>query len=140
MTDSSAPSPITASTLRWTHTPRQSGRACVGSADGSDVEIYFELHGPEAAPLRVLLVSGHASSSRAWVTSLNYFRHDGRFQVCVFDNRGVGDSTQDCPEFTIQDMARDALALLDHIGWTSSVKIVGVSLGRSLLTERSTYP
>ncbi|RWW76977.1 hypothetical protein BHE74_00014896 [Ensete ventricosum] len=49
-------------------------------------------------------------------------------EVCCFDNRGMGRSSvpTDRAEYTI--MAKDALALLDHIGWKKA-HVFGHSMG-----------
>ncbi|KAH9287569.1 hypothetical protein KI387_031686, partial [Taxus chinensis] len=51
-------------------------------------------------------------------------------QVCSYDNRGAGRSS--VPEhrsyYTTGIMARDALALLDHLGWKKA-HVVGHSMG-----------
>lgn len=51
-------------------------------------------------------------------------------QVCSFDNRGVGKSSvpKDKSYYTTTIMARDALALLDHLGW-SKAHVCGHSMG-----------
>ncbi|KAG6541099.1 hypothetical protein Mapa_017538 [Marchantia paleacea] len=51
-------------------------------------------------------------------------------QVCTFDNRGVGKSTipQHRSHYSTKTMAKDALALLDHLGW-SKAHICGHSMG-----------
>lgn len=48
--------------------------------------------------------------------------------VLIFDNRGVGES--DVPEgpYTIAQMAKDTLALMQHIGWPQS-HLMGISMG-----------
>ncbi|BBN19136.1 hypothetical protein MPTK1_8g08160 [Marchantia polymorpha subsp. ruderalis] len=51
-------------------------------------------------------------------------------QVCTFDNRGVGKSSipQHRSLYSTKTMAKDALALLDHLGW-SKAHICGHSMG-----------
>ena len=45
-----------------------------------------------------------------------------------FDNRGMGESQPAADHLTVDQMAADAIALMDHVGW-SSAHIVGHSLG-----------
>lgn len=52
----------------------------------------------------------------------------GRYQCLTFDNRGVGASVPAGKPVTVPQMARDTLALLDHVGWDSA-HVVGHSLG-----------
>lgn len=51
-------------------------------------------------------------------------------QVCSLDNRGVGQSSvpKDKSYYTTTIMARDALALLDHLGWDKA-HVCGHSMG-----------
>ncbi|GAB4816085.1 hypothetical protein N2152v2_003131 [Parachlorella kessleri] len=51
--------------------------------------------------------------------------------VCVFDPRGVGRSSvpEGRQQYSTDLMCRDVIALLDHLGWTEQVHIVGQSLG-----------
>lgn len=51
------------------------------------------------------------------------------FQVVIFDNRGVGNSTEvPTLSWTTLDMAHDALQLVDSLGW-GKVHVVGNSMG-----------
>ncbi|XP_073006885.1 uncharacterized protein [Typha latifolia] len=55
---------------------------------------------------------------------------EGGIEVCCFDNRGMGRSSVPTKksEYTTTVMARDALALLDHLGWKRS-HVFGHSMG-----------
>ncbi|CAI5500673.1 unnamed protein product, partial [Closterium sp. Naga37s-1] len=57
-------------------------------------------------------------------------------EVCVFDNRGIGNST--CPTdknaYTTAIMAMDALHLADHLGWTH-FHLVGHSMGGMIASK-----
>uniref|UniRef100_A0A6V7QTA7 AB hydrolase-1 domain-containing protein n=1 Tax=Ananas comosus var. bracteatus TaxID=296719 RepID=A0A6V7QTA7_ANACO len=55
---------------------------------------------------------------------------DEGIEVCCFDNRGMGRSTvpTNKSEYTTTIMARDALALLDHLGWKKA-HVFGHSMG-----------
>src|SRR6185369_12443772 len=55
----------------------------------------------------------------------------GHFRCVTYDLRGIGQS--DVPEagYTVPDMARDALALLDALG-CASAHIAGYSLGGAI--------
>lgn len=50
------------------------------------------------------------------------------YETLVFDNRGVGGSVPLRGEVTIEAMAADARALMDHAGWRSA-HVVGHSMG-----------
>ncbi|XP_072993615.1 uncharacterized protein [Typha latifolia] len=55
---------------------------------------------------------------------------DDGIEVCCFDNRGMGQSTVPTKksEYTTTTMARDSLALLDHLGWKKA-HVFGHSMG-----------
>ncbi|GKU89072.1 hypothetical protein SLEP1_g3262 [Rubroshorea leprosula] len=55
---------------------------------------------------------------------------DGGIEVCAFDNRGMGRSSVPTikSEYTTSVMAKDAIALLDHLGWKKA-HVFGHSMG-----------
>lgn len=89
----------------------------------NDLSLYYETHG-SGQPL--LMVAGLASDSQSWqnvIPSLS-----ARFQVIVFDNRGVG-RTQPMNEFaSIANMANDCVHLLDFLG-IAKAHVLGHSMG-----------
>lgn len=74
----------------------------------------------------VLLVMGLAMPADAWHHQIEDLSRDHR--VCWFDNRGVGRSSSPGGLYSTHQMAGDAHALLDHLGW-DRVHVVGVSMG-----------
>lgn len=78
---------------------------------------------------RALLVL-HANRA-TWLAA-----HGRHAQVCTIDNRGSGASTRPhVPHITIADMARDVLAVLNHVQWTEGVHLVGISMGGMVAQE-----
>jgi pimeloyl-ACP methyl ester carboxylesterase len=55
------------------------------------------------------------------------------FDVVAFDHRGIGTSAR-ATEFTITDLADDAAAVLDHLGWESA-NVMGISMGGTVAQE-----
>ena len=86
-------------------------------------EIYYETHG-NGEPL--LLIAGLASDSQSWATVLPDLSKE--FKIIVFDNRGVGRTKCPVNQITIEGMADDAVALLDHLK-IDIAHIVGHSMG-----------
>lgn len=72
----------------------------------------------------VLFVQGAGVPAKGWTPQLEGLSN--RFHCAAFDNRGV-DGTK-IPPFTIDDMRRDALDVMDALGWKSA-HVVGHSVG-----------
>ena len=125
-----------------------------GRALNQDVEIYYRDYGPiDAEP--ILLVQGLGGQLVNWPQHLIEFLIENNFRPIVFDNRDTGLSTRinsdsfsdekrsntivrsyiryylRLPiesEYTIDDMANDAIAVLDELN-ISQAHILGISMG-----------
>src|SRR5918999_54211 len=94
-------------------------------ADLGDITLNYQEHG-SGDP--VLGVMGFALDQRFWSAQIPAVTATHRF--ITFDNRGLGGSTDECPT-TIDEMADDAIRLLDHLGIERTV-IFGVSMGGAI--------
>ena len=56
------------------------------------------------------------------------------FDVVAYDHRGIGESARAEHAFTITDLADDAMALLNHLGWESA-HVMGISMGGTVAQE-----
>lgn len=91
-----------------------------------------------ARAVRVMLVMGFLNTKETWTPTIETMlrqwgethqsSEDARLEVLTFDNRGVGGSTSPMGPYTTQQMAQDALALLDHVGWARA-HIIGYRCG-----------
>ena len=110
-------------------------------------EIFFDQRGSRAAP-PVLLIHGLGCQVVHWPDSLLDGFVDAGYRIVFFDNRDAGltfeveaeppsipelvqaleNPEAIAPVYKLADMAKDAVALLDHIG-QSGAHIVGVSMG-----------
>ncbi|KAJ3095842.1 hypothetical protein HDU97_006463 [Phlyctochytrium planicorne] len=106
------------------------------------IDLYYELHGN--GKNKILFITGLSASCTAWEVTvaallpskLQNGTTTDDYEICLFDNRGVGDSTMDVPAgYKIKDMAQDALDLLNHLGWTKDVFLGGVSMGGMISLE-----
>ena len=95
--------------------------AVLGSAS-----LYYE-RGGAGPPL--LLVSGLGGMASFWEAQRACLER--RFDVIRYDHRGSGRSTRSPPPYSIAGMARDALALLDHLN-VHAVRFVGHSTGGAI--------
>ncbi len=80
----------------------------------------------------VLLLCGLGDDITAWDGQLSPFSEHHR--VTVVDNRGVGRSSLPDGEFTVRDMAADAVALCDAIG-VGPAHVMGFSMGGAITQE-----
>jgi pimeloyl-ACP methyl ester carboxylesterase len=92
-------------------------------ANNGNVKIYWEEEG-SGEPL--LLIMGLGYTLEMWHRVRPLLAE--RFRVIVFDNRGVGRSDVPEPGYSISDMARDAVAVLDAAGMESA-HVLGISMG-----------
>lgn len=100
----------------------------MATARNGEVELHYEVFGDAADPT-LLLVNGLGSQcinfAEAWCRR---FVAEG-FQVVRFDNRDVGLSSKlEGVEYSLRDMAGDALAVLDAIG-VARAHVMGLSMG-----------
>lgn len=74
-----------------------------------------------------------------WQHQMQDFGHDQKekYSCLVFDNRGMGESDKPLLRYSTSEMAKDALELLDHLGWTAArdVHVVGISMGGMIAQE-----
>lgn len=89
-----------------------------------DIEVYYEIHGTGE---RVVLISGSGADLRR-----NPARGSGRlernFQVLMFDQRGLGQTSKPDVPYTMADYAEDCVWLMDAVGWDRA-NVVGISFG-----------
>lgn len=90
-------------------------------SNGGDV--YYEVHGHG---LPVLMIQGVGAAGSGWNKQVQGLA--GGCQMLVFDHRGVGRSPLGMEPISIGQMARDAEALMDAVGWESA-HVVGHSMG-----------
>jgi 3-oxoadipate enol-lactonase len=93
-------------------------------------QLFYERRG-SGEPL--LLIQGMAGHHKIWGEPLLTGLAEG-FDVVAFDHRGIGESTDVPGRFSIVDLAEDAVAAMDDLGW-SSAHIMGVSLGGMVAQE-----
>lgn len=87
------------------------------------VDLYYELHG-KGEP--VMLIAGLASDSQSWQPIVeDLSRH---YLLILPDNRGSGRTKPQDTETSIQHIADDCIALLEHLGLPSAT-LLGHSMG-----------
>ncbi|XP_047159274.1 putative aminoacrylate hydrolase RutD [Vigna umbellata] len=117
----------------------------------NDIKIFYRTYG--GGPTKVLLIIGLAATHDAWGPQIkaltgttvpnddddvvwNGEEGNGGIHVCAFDNRGVGRSSVpvEKSEYSTKIMAKDAIALLDHLGWKKA-HIFGHSMGAMIANK-----
>jgi pimeloyl-ACP methyl ester carboxylesterase len=98
------------------------------SAHNGDVKIYYESFGDPHDPT-LLLINGLGSQCINYAVEwCEMFAQEG-FRVIRFDNRDVGLSTKlDHVDYSLVDMAGDAVAVLDDLG-VDQAHVMGCSMG-----------
>jgi pimeloyl-ACP methyl ester carboxylesterase len=93
------------------------------------IRIAWERHG-EGEPL--LLVHGLGYARWGWEPVLPGLAE--RFDVLLFDNRGIGESDAPPGPYTVAELAADAIGVLDDAG-VERAHVVGTSLGGMVAQE-----
>ena len=117
----------------------QSAETPIGVEDGytetSGPRIYWTKHSTDPDGVPLLLISGLGSPLVAYEEGFVAELVQRGFSVVRFDNRDVGRSSRIVPgpedpaaPYTIVDMAADAVAVLDAVGWDDA-NVLGQSMG-----------
>ncbi|XP_021843120.1 uncharacterized protein [Spinacia oleracea] len=107
--------------------------------------IFYRTYGH--GPVKVLLIIGLAGTHDSWGPQIRGLAGtevpnddestvddasagNGLMEVCAFDNRGMGRSLAPMKrsEYTTTIMAKDAISVMDHLGWTKA-HVFGHSMG-----------
>ena len=94
-----------------------------------DINMYYEVHG-KGEPL--LLIMGLGSDLTGWMFQIPEFSK--KYQVIVFDNRGVGRTDAPDKPYSIKMMADDTVRLMDALG-INRAHILGLSMGGIIAQE-----
>ncbi|KAI7825025.1 Alpha/Beta hydrolase protein [Kickxella alabastrina] len=113
------------------HAPQRKRKP--GKKPAAKCKVYYEVYGH--GPRRLLFIMGMTGSTQYWRLQTRHFASLGDYTVCVFDNCGSGRSTTAPGPYKISQLARDALSVLDHLGWEKNINMVGVSLGGMIAQE-----
>lgn len=90
--------------------------------------IHYEVTGRKAAP-PVLMIQGLGMDKHGW--DLQRFVLSWRYRVIALDNRGSGRSDKPHGEYRLEQMAADAIAVLDDLG-IERAHVVGASMGGAI--------
>jgi pimeloyl-ACP methyl ester carboxylesterase len=96
-----------------------------------DARVYYDTAGEGGTP--VLLIMGFGVPGHMWMNQIPTLA--ARHRVAWFDNCGAGRTTRSRTRpYTMRDLARHAVAVLDQLGWADA-HVVGVSMGGMIAQE-----
>lgn len=82
---------------------------------------------------------GLGAFKSAWQRQTKDFGHDqaSKYTFLIWDNRGMGSSDKPIMRYSTSEMAKDALELIDFVGWKSrrELHVIGVSMGGMIAQE-----
>jgi 3-oxoadipate enol-lactonase len=90
--------------------------------------LHYEAFGRRDAPA-VLMIQGLGADKHGW--DMQRFTLARHYRVIAFDNRGAGRSDKPFGVYSIEQMADDAVAVLDHAG-VDAAHVVGASMGGAI--------
>ena len=98
----------------------------VRTADGC--RIHYQVTGRSSAP-PVLMIQGLGTDKHGWDIQRLVFSL--RYRVIALDNRGAGRSDKPAGDYDLDQMAADAVAVLDDVG-VERAHVVGASMGGAI--------
>lgn len=104
----------------------------VDSAQNDGLHFWFERIGNPEDPA-ILLIMGYNTTGLAWDNEFCQLLVNEGFQVIRYDNRDIGKTSRvrdwtQWNAYNLSDMARDGIAILDHLG-IDSAHVAGISMG-----------
>ena len=96
------------------------------ASDGA--RLHYEAFGRRDRPA-VLMIQGLGADKHGW--DMQRFALAPNYRVIAFDNRGAGRSDKPFGPYSLEQMADDAIAVLDHAG-VDSAHVVGASMGGAI--------
>jgi 3-oxoadipate enol-lactonase len=103
----------------------------------NDIQLYYELHGPENADV-IVLSNGIFMSTASWGYQLTEFKK--HFRVLLYDCRGMWQSDHPAGPYSMEQHADDLAGLMDALG-IEKAHIGGISYGGEIsMTFALKYP
>ena len=96
------------------------------ASDG--IRLHNEAFGRAGAPA-VLMIQGLGADKHGW--DMQRIPLSLQYRVIALDNRGAGRSDKPFGHYTLEQMADDAIAVLDHVG-VEKAHVVGASMGGAI--------
>lgn len=94
-------------------------------AEQGGAKLFYTLDGPDGAPV-LMLSNSLGTTHKMWEPQLAAFSK--KFRVLRYDRRGHGQSSSPPGPYSLEDLGKDALAIMDAAG-ASKVNWCGLSMG-----------
>lgn len=98
----------------------------VRATDG--IRLHYNELGRRSGP-PVLMIQGLAADKTAW--TLQRLALASRYRTIALDNRGAGRSDKPYGDYSLEQMAQDAMTVLDHAG-VETAHVMGASMGGAI--------
>lgn len=96
------------------------------TSDG--IRVHYEVLGRASSPA-VLMIQGLGADKHGW--DMQRFLLAAFYRVIAIDNRGAGRSDKPFGHYSLEQMADDAVAVLDDVG-VDAAHVVGASMGGAI--------
>ena len=96
--------------------------------DVDTVRFHYELLGDKSHP-PLVLISGYTSDLNAWRNVAEALKD--KFYALIFDNQGIGQTTDEGQPLTIEMMANNIKGLIDALG-LKNPSIIGFAMGSAI--------
>ncbi len=96
------------------------------SNDG--IRLHYQVFGASSRPA-VLMIQGLGADKHGW--DMQRFVFAAKYRVIALDNRGAGRSDKPFGHYSLEQMADDAIAVLDAVG-VDAAHVVGASMGGAI--------
>ncbi|KAM9998858.1 hypothetical protein ACTFIZ_002419 [Dictyostelium cf. discoideum] len=110
----------------------ENGYHVVGINRGLPAKLYYEIYGNKDAKNKIMFLNGLSQATTSLKYQIDFLKKLDDFQICVYDNRGVGKSNSFT--YSLKIMALDAIELVKFLNW-KKVNFVGISLGGSVCLQ-----
>jgi hypothetical protein len=98
--------------------------------------IEYQTYGNPDALKKILFVGGWCMPYHFWDKQRDVFleKYSSEFQICFFNNKHIGESTNEHFFYHIRSYSKDIYDLLSELQW-KSVKLVGISMGGMIILD-----
>ncbi|KAI7781105.1 alpha/beta hydrolase [Diaporthe eres] len=126
-------------TATWHLEPTRAGLLPVAEGRGGPLKISWAIHGHGS--VKMVFLMGLGSFQSAWQRQTLHFGHEHseKYSVLTVDNRGMGGSDKPLMRYSTSEMARDAIEVLEHIGWLPSHVLSQHSLSTQPTPQRTLH-